>query len=64
MTRDVKIYRETKTEVLISWGPNFLLHREKIKMQHTIETKWGIVICCQAKIFTVFTHREGKVTNF
>ena len=36
--------------------------KAKIKCD-TIETKWGIRNCCQAKILTVFTHREGKRIN-
>ena len=38
-----------------------LLHwAKKIKTPHAIRTKWGIRICCQARILTVFLHREGK----
>ena len=36
---------------------------EKIKTLHAIETKWGIRIYRQARIFTVFTQREGKGIN-
>ena len=36
---------------------------EKIKTIHSIKTKWDIRIYCQAKIFTVFTHRESKGIN-
>ena len=36
---------------------------KKFKTLHTIETKWGIRICCQARILTMFTHREGKGIN-
>ena len=36
---------------------------EKSKTLHEIETKWVIRIYCQARIFTVFTHREGKGIN-
>ena len=31
---------------------------EKIKALHTIETNWGIRICCQARVPTLFSHRE------
>ena len=31
---------------------------EKIKTLHTIETKWGIRICCQARILTLCSHIE------
>ena len=35
---------------------------EKIRTLHTIETKWGIRIYCQARIFTVFgSDRTEKV---
>ena len=36
---------------------------KKIKTLHAIETKWGIRIYCQARIFTVFTQREDKGIN-
>ena len=36
---------------------------KKNKKLHAIETKWGIRLYCQAGIFTVFTHKEGKGTN-
>ena len=37
---------------------------EKIKTFHTIETKWDIRICCQARILTLCSHIEkGKVIN-
>ena len=34
----------------------------KIKTLHTIETKWGIRICCQARILTLCSNLE-KVRN-
>ena len=37
---------------------------KKIKTLHAMETKWGIKIYCQARILTVFIHREGKEINF
>ena len=33
---------------------------EKIKTLHTTETKWGIRICCQANIFTLFSHKKNE----
>ena len=33
---------------------------EKTKTLHAIETKWGIRIYCQAKIFTVYTLRKSE----
>ena len=36
---------------------------KNIKTLHMIETKWGIRICCQSRIFTVITHKEGKWSN-
>ena len=33
---------------------------EKIKTIHATESKWGTRTCFQARIFTVFKHREGK----
>ena len=34
------------------------LRAEKIKTFHTIETKWGIRTCCQARILTLCSHIE------
>ena len=31
---------------------------KKFKTSHTIETKWGIRICCQARILTLCSHIE------
>ena len=39
------------------------LRAKWIKTFYTIETELGIKIYCQARIFTVFTHRERKGIN-
>ena len=49
------------SKIIFRWKNNNdeLTHRvKKIKTFHTIETKWGIRICCQIRILKLCSHIE------